>query len=180
VRWLLPLLLLAGTTGCLSKSMIAEELDHGVYVGRMPWTYPKDFDELKAHGVRTIVSLQAMPWDVWPEETHASLAGIDFIDVPMLAMPWPPPSEESVRRVLTTMADPARQPVFLHCRLGTDRAAMIVGLYRIYYLGWSPEAAWKEMRAVHFQTHGLYGYGRYFWQHTKPPEWARRPQVGGP
>ncbi|HZP12028.1 MAG TPA: hypothetical protein VFB36_06380 [Nevskiaceae bacterium] len=170
-RGLLVLALAAGLSGCLSGPLIQAEVTRGVYVGRQPTSAP-DYDLLKARGVRTILSLQAMPWDVVPESVAAQRAGLAFVNVPMLAVPWPPPSEARIRRVLTTMADPARQPVFVHCRLGTDRAAMVTGLYRVYYLGWSPQEAWARMLDVHFQVHGLYGYGAYFWKHTERPDWA--------
>jgi len=175
----LILLLVAGMTGCLNRPLIEQEVTHGVYVGRQP-TSPPDYALLKARGVKTILSLQAMPWDVLPERVAAERAGLTFINVPMLAVPWPPPSESRIRRVLTAMADPARQPIFVHCRLGTDRAAMVTGLYRVYYLGWSPQEAWDRMLDVHFQVHGLYGYGAYFWRHATRPEWATATTSGTP
>lgn len=178
-RGALVLLLAAGLTGCLNGPLIQQEVDRGVYAGRMP-TSDADFQTLKARGVRTILSLQAMPWDVWPESAGARRAGLTFVNVPLLAVPWPAPSEARMRRVLTTMADPARRPIFVHCRMGSDRAAMVTGLYRVYYLGWSPQDAWARMLDGHFQVHGLYGYGTYFWSHTTPPDWATAKASGTP
>jgi hypothetical protein len=171
-RSLLAALLLAGTSGCITGPLIVEEVDRGVYSGRMP-TSSRDYEALKARGVRTILSLQAMPWDVWPVSRDAPQAGFTFVNVPLLAVPWHSPSERDIRRVLTMMADPARRPIFVHCRLGNDRAAMLAGLYRIYYLGASPQEVWTRLVADGFEEWGLHGYKTYFWSHTEPPAWAR-------
>ena len=46
------------------------------------------------------------------------------------------------------------QPIYVHCRHGSDRTGMAIALYRINHEGWSPEDAMKE--AVSF------GFSREF------------------
>ena len=53
---------------------------------------------------------------------------------------------------------------------------MIVGLYRVYYQNWTPEAAWDEMLRVGFKIDWtLRGLKTYFWTHTQKPDWATLP-----
>jgi hypothetical protein len=50
---------------------------------------------------------------------------------------------------------------------------MIVGLYRVYYQNWTPEAAWDEMLRDGFKVDWtLRGLKTYFWTHTQKPDWA--------
>jgi protein tyrosine/serine phosphatase len=50
-----------------------------------------------------------------------------------------------MHRLLAIVTDPARQPVFVHCRRGSDRTGTAVAVYRICVEGWSREAAIDEM-----------------------------------
>ncbi len=59
--------------------------------------------------------------------------------------------------------------------LGEDRTAFILGLYRIYFQDWTPEAAWEEMLRSDFHAaFRLRGLSSYFWRHTEKPEWVKR------
>ncbi len=135
------------------------------------------FEALRARGVRTILNLESMPWDIWPERRQALCNGLEFRNVPILAAPLAP-REERVREALLILTDPLLQPVFVHCYLGEDRSNFIIGLYRVYFQGWTPQAAWNEMLRSGFHTRfTLRGLSAYFWRHSATPDWAesRRP-----
>ena len=56
---------------------------------------------------------------------------------------------------------------------------MIVGLYRVYYQDWTPEAAWDEMLRTGFKVRwSLRGLRTYFWSHSQKPEWVKRAGEG--
>ena len=58
------------------------------------------------------------------------------------------PSDAQIRRFLAIVNDPANRPVFVHCRLGRNRAGVMVALYRIVHQGWTPHDAYAEGRRL--------------------------------
>ncbi len=159
--------------GCAAPSgpISVVEVSPGIFAGSKP-TIQADFDALHAHGIRTILSLQQMPWDVYPERAAARKRGIVYRNVPILASPLQP-REKRVKAALLILSDPSLRPIFVHCLLGKDRTALLVGLYRIYYQDWTPEAAWAEMLRSGFRVRStLRGFDTYFWSHTNKPDWV--------
>jgi protein tyrosine/serine phosphatase len=147
------------------------EVSPAIFRGSQPTTQA-DFDFLKARGVRTILSLQTLTWDILPERRDAHHNEIEYRNVPLLALPLAP-DERRVKEALLTLTDPSLHPIFVHCSLGRDRTSMIVGLYRVYYQNWTPEAAWDEMLRDGFKVDWtLRGLKTYFWTHTQKPDWV--------
>jgi protein-tyrosine phosphatase len=175
---LLGLVFVAGVLsgGCVapSKPFAAAEVSPGVFVGSKP-VKQADFDALRACGVRTILNLEQLPWDTWPEGRKARRNGFQYRDVPIMASPLQP-RERRVKDALRTLSDPALRPIFVHCLLGKDRTAFVIGLYRVYYQDWTPEAAWEDMLHLGFHVRWtLRGFDTYFWHHTQKPAWAKAP-----
>jgi hypothetical protein len=169
---------------CATGGTLARKVSPGILAGRHP-EGQADYDTLRARGVRTIVSLGALPWNVARERRQAHRDGFIFRNFYVIASPFEP-SERSVKGALLTLHDSKLRPVFIHCHLGRDRTPMVVGLYRIYYEGWTPEAAWNAMLRTGFKLSWmLSGLRRYFWSHTRRPDWVRsattrHPNRGGP
>jgi protein tyrosine/serine phosphatase len=89
-----------------------------------------------------------------------------LLTAPMNASPVPP-SEEHVNQILSTLRDPSRRPVYLHCVLGRDRTSLIAGLYKVRFLGVSKDQAWREMRQAGFPSWWFVrGLEKYFDQHV--------------
>src|ERR1017187_5412053 len=161
------------SAGCATPSgpLSVIEVSPGIFEGSKPTT-PAHFDALRARGIRTILSLQQLPWDIYPERRSARKRGFAYRDVPILASPREP-SERLVKEALLELSDPALRPIFVHCLLGKDRTAFIMGLYRVYYQDWTPEAAWAEMMRSGFHVRPtLRGFETCFWRHTKKPDWV--------
>jgi hypothetical protein len=162
------------STGCASRSkpFPITEVSPGIFEGYKP-RQQADFDVLKARGVRTILSLQQEPWDIWPERRHALRHGLHYRDVPIFASPLVP-SQKRVKQALLVLNDRSLRPIFVHCLLGKDRNTFIIGLYRVYFQDWKPEAAWEEMLRSGFRARlTLRGFESYFWRHTLKPEWVK-------
>lgn len=96
--------------------------------------------------IRTVVSLRAFNDDApfVPPSSGLHLEQISF-------KTWHPENEDVIEflRIVTT---PARQPVLVHCRHGSDRTGMMVAIYRIVVEGWTKAQATDEM------VNGGYGF----------------------
>jgi protein tyrosine/serine phosphatase len=146
----------AAASGCLLPDGSAvpienfHQVDERLYRGAQPDA--AGFRALKALGVKTVVNLRGGDWDAAP----AREAGLDVVEMPLHAKVLStPPSDDEVRRFLEIVRDPARTPVFVHCRVGKDRTGTMCALYRIEELGWDCDRAVAEM-----QGHGFHDWYR--------------------
>ncbi len=178
----LALLNLFLCSGCVTdpKRFAVREVSPGIFTGKKPWT-EAGFEALRAHGVKTILNLEELPWDVWPEAWQAHRNGLEYRNVAILPSVVPP-SEKHVKKALTILNDPSLRPIYVHCFLSEDRSNFIIGLYRVCFQGWTPQAAWNEMlRSGYHPAIRLRGLTSFFWHHAAKPEWvkAARPPPPG-
>jgi protein tyrosine/serine phosphatase len=105
---------------------------------------------VEAMGIKTILNLRCLHWDRFFKsgETACQYEHIYF-------MAWHPEVKDVVQ-FLRIVTDPRRTPVLVHCHRGSDRAGMMVAVYRIAVQGWSKEAAIREM------TEGGFGFNDYW------------------
>jgi tyrosine-protein phosphatase SIW14 len=120
-------------------------------VGRVtPWVYrgaqpaAEGYRTLKKMGVKTVINLRTSE----TEKEKVVAAGMRSVEVPMGMST--DNLREKVDRVVALMADPANQPVFVHCRQGRDRTGIVVAAYRMKVEGWSIAEAEAEMQAFGF------------------------------
>ncbi|MEW6056654.1 MAG: tyrosine-protein phosphatase [Bdellovibrionota bacterium] len=137
-------------------------VDQGVYRGSQPED-GDDYVRLKKTGVRTIINLRDEK-SAKKERKVAYALGMKFFNIPLSG--FYAPSDEDVEKILSLMAKPELQPVFIHCRYGKDRTGLLVGLYRIRYQGWQPELAYKEALELDFNRK-LFGLNYYFRKQIK-------------
>lgn len=113
----------------------------GLYRGAQPG---KDgFDVLKEKGIKTIINLRRRGDQ---EKAVVERLGMKYVHIPLNA--WKKVSDEAIQTFLQVLRDPANYPVFVHCRRGSDRTGMMVGLYRIAFQGWSAGEAYQEARKM--------------------------------
>jgi protein tyrosine phosphatase (PTP) superfamily phosphohydrolase (DUF442 family) len=103
------------------------------------------FEELEKMGVRTVISLRALHGDEPPAGSKLAYERISF-------KTWHP-EDEDVVRFLQLVNDPAKQPVFVHCRWGSDRTGMMCAIYRVACNGWTKDEALDEMTQGGFGFH---------------------------
>lgn len=170
----LAAVLLGGAVGagCVGASRCSPaQIAPGIFQGCKPTTQA-DFEALHRDGIRTIISLEAFYYHTAPERAMAEQNGLVFIDIPVWPLPLPP-REKRVKEALLTLNDPSLRPIFVHCLVGADRANLITALYRVYYLNWSPQAAWEAMLRSGFHANiWLLGLKTYFWRHARRPDWV--------
>jgi protein-tyrosine phosphatase len=142
------------------------QIDEHVFGGSKP-TKDADFEYLRSRGIKCILEAKFLPGLTVRERKTATRYGMRFVSVPMNASPFPP-MQRHVDEALRIMR--TQQPVYIHCVLGRDRTGLLAGLYRIYFEGFSPEAAYRLMKKDGFRdVFFLYGLKNYFDRHPEKP-----------
>ncbi|NVO00065.1 MAG: tyrosine-protein phosphatase [Geobacteraceae bacterium] len=101
---------------------------------------------LKATGVKTVIDMRTTA----NEKTEVEAAGMKAIAVPVEMSRNG--LKEKVDKIVALMADPANQPVYLHCRHGQDRTGIVVAAFRMKQQGWSLADAEAEMQSFGFNN----------------------------
>jgi protein tyrosine/serine phosphatase len=139
------------------------EVVPGLYRSAQP--QEEDFSGLvESAGIKSIVNLNNdESWMELEREITANL-GITLFEHPMSGF-WSP-TDEQVDTTLMALNNPQSYPVLLHCLHGEDRTGLIIGLYRVIFQNWSPQAAYQEMLDRGFHPI-LLGLDAYFWDRTQ-------------
>lgn len=114
----------------------------GIFRGSQP--APEGYATLKKMGIRTVINLRTS----MSEKSEVEAAGMRSIEVPLEMST--DHLKEKVDRLVALMADPANQPLFVHCRHGQDRTGIVVAAYRMKQQGWRLADAETEMQAFGF------------------------------
>ena len=117
-------------------------VDAGIFRGGQPGEY--GIGELARLGIRTVLNLRHDTGRVEEERALAESAGLRFIHAPL--SPLGQPDHAAVETILDQLTDPANQPIFVHCKRGSDRTGTVIACYRIREQGWSVEQAIEEAR----------------------------------
>jgi len=102
------------------------------------------FHSLAKMGVNIVVDLRGNRDSERKIVTHL---GMQYV-----AIPWQCsfPKDRVFAEFLTLLRKNPGKKIFVHCRLGDDRTAMMIASYRIAEDGWSAEKAEKEMEKFGF------------------------------
>jgi len=127
-------------------------IEPDLYRGAQP--VPEGFAALREMGVKTIVNLRFAHTDR-DEIGEAGLAegAFELVEIPMLASQ---PELEETRAFLAAAADPARRPLFFHCKHGADRTGTMAAAYRVVVQGWPHDDAVAEMTSGGFGFHPVW------------------------
>ena len=109
----------------------------------------RSIETLKKLGVKTILNLQFFHSD----RKRIGETGLAYEHIYFNPLN---PEEKEVVRFLQIVTKAERQPVFVHCKRGSDRTGMMVAVYRIFVQDWSKEEAIQEM------MQGEFGFHKYF------------------
>ena len=104
----------------------------------------RGFRILAKMGVNIVVDLRGSRDSERKIVTHL---GMQYV-----ALPWHCwfPKDEIFAQFLTLLRKNPGKKIFVHCRLGDDRTAMMIASYRMAREGWSAERAEKEMEKFGF------------------------------
>jgi protein tyrosine/serine phosphatase len=143
----------------------------GIYRGGHP--DPGGIKYLKGLGIKTIVDLEiddfveATPKDILQEEFDVLKASLVLERYPMSAFSLAVSDEFDARiaKILATLRDDTKKPIYVHCKHGQDRTGLVIGLERVLIESWTPQAAHDEMVRIGFHTEFL-GLEEYFERKT--------------
>jgi len=109
-------------------------------------------------GIRTIVNLRGEDELSRGEQNDTEAAGLRYFTLSMPGLSAP--SNEQVARVMAIIDNPDNQPVFIHCRRGSDRTGTIAAIYRISHEGWTADRAIAEAKqyGMSWTEFGMKGY----------------------
>ncbi|MEK6406622.1 MAG: tyrosine-protein phosphatase [Acidobacteriota bacterium] len=95
-------------------------------------------------GIKTIINLRGEDERISAEQSETKSAGLRYFNIPMPGLSAA--SNEQVSSVLAIIDNPENQPVFIHCKHGSDRTGTITAIYRISHDGWTGQRAIAEAR----------------------------------
>jgi protein tyrosine phosphatase (PTP) superfamily phosphohydrolase (DUF442 family) len=131
---------LYGLPGLANVGRVAPGVLRGAEVGK------GGYATLKAMGVKTVIDMRTTA----NETKEVEAAGMKAIAIPIEMSR--DGLKEKVDKVVALMADPANQPVYVHCRHGQDRTGIVVAAFRMKEQGWSLADAEAEMDAFGFNS----------------------------
>lgn len=122
------------------------KVNAGIYRGGQPTE--AGIKQLKAAGLRTIIDLRDDDDRAKKEESWAKSFGLKFINLPLSNLLGP--KDANIDRILEQMTHSENQPVFIHCKRGSDRTGTAIAIYRISRESWTGEAASAEAKKFGF------------------------------
>jgi protein tyrosine/serine phosphatase len=129
------------------------QMDERFYRGAQP--REKDYKDLAALGIKTIIDLTAEPKSY--EQSMVESLGMKYINIPMIAKKYP--TEEATKMFLKFAGDPATGKFFVHCAGGRHRTGAMGAVYRFQFYNWNFEQVYAEMKKYDFYT--TWGHGAF-------------------
>ena len=168
-----PALADSGHSGVLDTIHIANfgRVSDVYYRGAQP--EGRDFADLKALGVKTVIDLQE--YGDTDEPAAARTAGLNYVRIGMNTRVNPTPAQ--VAQFLSIVNDPAQQPVYVHCAGGHHRTGVMTAVYRMTKDGWAGAQAFSEMKKYGFGADWLHPEFKKFVLAYVPPPPSPIPQV---
>jgi protein tyrosine/serine phosphatase len=122
----------------------AGQVTTNLYRGGQP--NAQGFEGLAGMGINIVVDLRGSRES---ERELVTKLGMQYVPIP-----WhcPFPKDDAFARFLALLRQNPGKKVFVHCRLGDDRAGMTIAAYRMAEQGWTADEAMKEMEAYGFTS----------------------------
>ena len=125
----------------------AYQLTENFYRGGQPTE--EGYRILAKRGVKTIISFRTHK----PNKQLIESLGMESVHIPLNPALITP---AQMTRFLQLVADPTHQPVYVHCRYGSDRTGTMVAMYRMVMQKWPKANTLKEMKNPQFGFHKLF------------------------
>jgi tyrosine-protein phosphatase SIW14 len=132
------------------------QVDKGVFRGSEP--SDARLDELANMGVKTVLDLR---WDVDDEGMRVMQRGMRYHNDPGIA-DGTVPLDKDLDGLLKVLANPANQPVYVHCREGTGRTGILIACYQIRFKGYTADQAIAEAKSFGLNFPWQLAYIKHF------------------
>jgi tyrosine-protein phosphatase SIW14 len=129
------------------------QMDERFYRGAQP--KEKDYESLKALGIKTVVDLQAEPKEY--EKRIVESLGMRYVNIPMVGKKYP--TDEAVSAFLKLVDDPETGKFYVHCAGGRHRTGAMGAVYRFTKYNWNFDQVYAEMKKYDFYT--SWGHGDF-------------------
>lgn len=100
--------------------------------------------QLAVMGIKTVIDLRDNDGRAKREESWAKAAGLNFINVPLSNIFGP--KDAKIDDILKQIDLADNQPVFVHCKRGSDRTGTVIAVYRISHDSWTGDQATAEAK----------------------------------
>ena len=124
----------------------------------------KDYADLKALGVKTVINL--VNDEKGDEPALVKQEGMAYVHIPMTTSVAPTPDQ--IKQFLSLVEDPSKQPVYVHCVGGKHRTGVMTAVYRMTDDGWNADQAFQEMKQFQFGADFLHPEFKSFVYHYQP------------
>lgn len=129
------------------------QMDERFYRGAQP--KEKDYKDLAALGIKTVIDLQAEPKAY--EKSMVESLGMTYVNIPMIEKKYP--TEEATKVFLKVANDPNTGKFFVHCAGGRHRTGAMGAVYRYQFYDWNFDQVYAEMKKFDFYT--SWGHGSF-------------------
>jgi len=127
------------------------QMDERFFRGGQP--KEKDYNQLAALGIKTVIDLRADPKAYEKEKVEA--LGMRYVNIPMKAKEYP--ESAMVEEFLKFVDDPSTGKFFVHCAGGRHRTGVMGAVYRFNQYNWNYDRVYAEMKKYDFYTR--WGHG---------------------
>lgn len=118
------------------------EVDDNLYRGGQP--NETDLLLLKKHGIKTIINFRAEKNLVKKEKEQVEKVGLEYIHLPWTI--YGPYKQDVFDRFFELAKNKDTNPIFFHCKRGSERTGVIASAYNMKYKGMSYDAALTDAK----------------------------------
>ena len=127
------------------------QMDDRFFRGGQP--KEKEYSELAALGIKTVIDLRDDPKDY--EKTAVEALGMKYVNIAMSDKDYP--AEAKIQEFLKLVDDPSTGKFYVHCAGGRHRTGVMGAVYRFNHYGWNFDQVYAEMKKYDFYTR--FGHG---------------------
>ena len=128
------------------------QMDDRFFRGAQP--KEKEYSELAALGIKTVIDLRDDPKDY--EKTAVEALGMRYVNIAMSDKDYP--AEAKIQEFLKLVDEPSTGKFYVHCAGGRHRTGVVGAVYRFTHDHWNLKQALAEMDQYEFGSG--YGHGK--------------------
>jgi len=107
---------------------------------------PKQILSLAENGIQVVINLATLHSEGWmpDEQERIKAQNISYYNIPV---DWDNPTTDDLNKFMAVMDKHKSEKILVHCQ-ANYRATGFIALYRVIFLGWSQENAFKDLYKI--------------------------------